>query len=211
MSTQAPLPKNHPLVIAFEKYKATPEYANTRRWALHDAHVDGSLWAAFSAGRESQAELIASMERHGAHLEKARLPTYPDPNCDCPVCAQARAAASPPAGEPTCPSCRSTKVAPTKGNAVGNTMDCLICGSDFTPAAPSAAPPEAAPPETAMWGVFYDNEKRARCAFNIENEAIVKAASANAYAAAAGQAPCWSVKPLYAAPPSAQQAPEKQK
>lgn len=33
----------------------------------------------------------------------------------------------------TCPCCGSSKIAPTGGNAVGNTMDCLNCGTDFTP------------------------------------------------------------------------------
>lgn len=32
-----------------------------------------------------------------------------------------------------CPNCGSEKVGPTKGNAVGNTMDCLVCYTDFTP------------------------------------------------------------------------------
>ncbi len=44
------LPPDSPLRVAFDKYKATSEYANTRRWALHERHVDGSLWAAFMAG-----------------------------------------------------------------------------------------------------------------------------------------------------------------
>jgi hypothetical protein len=35
---------------AWEAYKLTDEYANTRRWALHEQHVDGSLWAAFVVG-----------------------------------------------------------------------------------------------------------------------------------------------------------------
>jgi hypothetical protein len=32
-----------------------------------------------------------------------------------------------------CPQCGSTRIAPTKGNGVGNTMDCLSCFTDFTP------------------------------------------------------------------------------
>jgi hypothetical protein len=49
-----------------------------------------------------------------------------------------------PADGPTCPHCGSNKVAPTKGNAVGNTMDCLSCLADFTPGAAPASP--AGPP-----------------------------------------------------------------
>ena len=44
------LPKNHPMVVAWEEYQATPEYANTKKWAAHKEHVDGSLWAAFVRG-----------------------------------------------------------------------------------------------------------------------------------------------------------------
>lgn len=32
-----------------------------------------------------------------------------------------------------CPQCWSMKVVPTRGNAAGNTMDCLTCFTDFTP------------------------------------------------------------------------------
>jgi hypothetical protein len=46
----APLPKDAPVMIAWERYKGGSDYQNTRNWALHDAHVDGSLWAAFLAG-----------------------------------------------------------------------------------------------------------------------------------------------------------------
>lgn len=48
--TMAPVPNDHPMMIAWQAYKTTDEYANTRKWALHEAHVDGSLWAAFVAG-----------------------------------------------------------------------------------------------------------------------------------------------------------------
>lgn len=50
MSTATLLPADHPLRRAWEAYKASDDYPNTRRWALVDAHVDGSLWAAFAAG-----------------------------------------------------------------------------------------------------------------------------------------------------------------
>lgn len=38
------------LFVAWEKYRTTDEYANTRSWAKHDEHLDGSLWAAFMEG-----------------------------------------------------------------------------------------------------------------------------------------------------------------
>lgn len=61
---QTPLHKDHPLMKAWEKYKAGPEYANSLKWArtarvedhadgaltLTYPHTEGSMWAAFSAG-----------------------------------------------------------------------------------------------------------------------------------------------------------------
>ena len=44
------LPNDHPIIIAWEVYKKSTEYANTRKWALKEKHVDGSLWSAFSTG-----------------------------------------------------------------------------------------------------------------------------------------------------------------
>lgn len=49
-SMSVTVPKDHPLMVAWTAYKDTEDYANTRRWAAHDAHVDGSLWAAFERG-----------------------------------------------------------------------------------------------------------------------------------------------------------------
>lgn len=48
-STQWPVPKDAPVMVAWERYKQTEEYANTRKWAQTE-HVDGSLWAAFEEG-----------------------------------------------------------------------------------------------------------------------------------------------------------------
>ena len=45
-----PEPKDSPLMKAWEAFKASSEYANARKWALHEEHVDGSLWHAFSMG-----------------------------------------------------------------------------------------------------------------------------------------------------------------
>lgn len=49
MSTESALPKDHPAIIAWEAYRASPEYANSRQWAATQ-HVDGSMWAAFYQG-----------------------------------------------------------------------------------------------------------------------------------------------------------------
>ena len=64
MSAMAPVPKDDPLMIAWEAYKATDEYANTRHWALKDAHVDGSLWAAFSEGFNTQRSKLSTALGH---------------------------------------------------------------------------------------------------------------------------------------------------
>lgn len=50
MGTDAPLPKDHPALVAWETYKSTEDFENTKRWALEEKHTDGSLWAAFYQG-----------------------------------------------------------------------------------------------------------------------------------------------------------------
>jgi hypothetical protein len=63
MSASAPVPKDDPLMKAWEVYKESDAYANARRWAVHAEafnnngvvtlmfpHVDGSLWSLFTAG-----------------------------------------------------------------------------------------------------------------------------------------------------------------
>lgn len=39
-----------PLMIAWEIYRQTQEFDNTKRWAVEGEHVEGSLWAAFERG-----------------------------------------------------------------------------------------------------------------------------------------------------------------
>jgi hypothetical protein len=50
MTTQTALPSNHPEMKAWERYKGTPNYANTKNWATDEKHTEGSLWAAFDEG-----------------------------------------------------------------------------------------------------------------------------------------------------------------
>lgn len=45
-----PVAADDPLLVAWEAYRDTPEYANTERWARSTEHTRGSLWAAFEAG-----------------------------------------------------------------------------------------------------------------------------------------------------------------
>lgn len=63
-NVMARCPDDHPLMVTWEKYRATAEAANSDKWArtvkvsepmqgqiiLEHPHVEGSLWAAFSAG-----------------------------------------------------------------------------------------------------------------------------------------------------------------
>ena len=50
MPTDQQLDPDDPRIVAWEKYKQTDDYANTREWALHQNHITGSLWAAFLQG-----------------------------------------------------------------------------------------------------------------------------------------------------------------
>jgi hypothetical protein len=50
MPTETPVPADHPLMKAWKAYQQTAEFANTKKWAAHPEHVDGSLWAAFMQG-----------------------------------------------------------------------------------------------------------------------------------------------------------------
>lgn len=61
---------------------------------------------------------------------------------------------------PKCPNCGSDKVAPTAGNSVGNTMDCLVCYTDFTP---RATPSEIAALRSAPRFTQEDVDFLAQC------------------------------------------------
>lgn len=50
MSIMAQVPSDSELMKAWELHKSTPEYLNSKSWASNPAHVEGSLWALFSAG-----------------------------------------------------------------------------------------------------------------------------------------------------------------
>lgn len=49
-NVMVPVKPDAPVMKAWNNYKAGDDFQNTRRWALHESHVDGSLWAAFYAG-----------------------------------------------------------------------------------------------------------------------------------------------------------------
>ena len=54
MSAMTPCAKDDPLLLAFNAWKETNDYENTRRWALVEEHVSGSLWEAFTQGWNSR-------------------------------------------------------------------------------------------------------------------------------------------------------------
>lgn len=66
MTCQTPMAKDDPRLVAWESFKQTEEFANARRWAAHDEHLDGSLWALFLAGWQA---------REPAACETKRCPT----------------------------------------------------------------------------------------------------------------------------------------
>lgn len=49
------VPRSTALVKAWEAYKGTDDYQNTKRWAIHPEHVEGSLWAVFMKGWNAAA------------------------------------------------------------------------------------------------------------------------------------------------------------
>lgn len=69
-NVQQALPKDDPILKAFDSYKSTPEFENARKWASHitatvtdghlrvdHPHLIGSLWAAFTAGIRAAREI----------------------------------------------------------------------------------------------------------------------------------------------------------
>ena len=61
MTAMERISEDSPLMKAWGSYTKSAEYANTKRWALHPEHVDGSLWAAFLAGFSMATERAASL------------------------------------------------------------------------------------------------------------------------------------------------------
>lgn len=63
---QVEMPLTHPLRAAWEQYKQSDKYKNTRKWAAHPEHLEGSLWgvwlAAYTAATERAAMLHESVD-----------------------------------------------------------------------------------------------------------------------------------------------------
>lgn len=65
MPIEAEMSKAHPLRAAWEQYIKTSAYENTRKWAAHPEHLEGSLWgvwvAAYMAATDRAAMLHESV------------------------------------------------------------------------------------------------------------------------------------------------------
>jgi hypothetical protein len=75
MSTEQRLQANHPLMREWTAYKQTEEYANSRKWAQQEAHVDGSMWAAFMAGWMAHESYADASEAEKAQAKSERPPS----------------------------------------------------------------------------------------------------------------------------------------
>jgi cation transport regulator ChaB len=58
----AEMPLTHPLRAAWEQYKKTGEFLNTRTWAADPTHLEGSLWAVWLAAFNSATERAAALQ-----------------------------------------------------------------------------------------------------------------------------------------------------
>lgn len=61
MSVDRACKPNEPVMVAWDEYKKTEDYANSKKWAAHREHTEGSLWAAFAKGFEAATERAAML------------------------------------------------------------------------------------------------------------------------------------------------------
>src|SRR5215813_4795445 len=81
MSTMTPVRDDDPRMKAWKVYSASDEYANTKKWALHAEHVEGSLWAAFIEGFAAAADLrgrVAPLTVYAAFNANKHTHSLPD-------------------------------------------------------------------------------------------------------------------------------------
>lgn len=71
MSVEAPVPKDHPLMVAWAARKATQDHANNARWAVVPEFTTGALWGEFVAGWEAAIPAeIAALKREVERLKR---------------------------------------------------------------------------------------------------------------------------------------------
>lgn len=84
MSTaMTPVPEDHPLMLAWKEFKLTDEYHNSKKWASHPEHVEGSLWTAFMMGWNAELPkhehtLVTLTQRIENERKKARAKYRPE-------------------------------------------------------------------------------------------------------------------------------------
>ena len=61
MPTMTPVPKDDPMMKAWEEFKQTPAYANAKSWAANPHHLEGSLWALYSQGFRDATQRAANL------------------------------------------------------------------------------------------------------------------------------------------------------
>lgn len=83
MSVSQQVPKDAPVIKAWEAHKATEEYTDSLKWAAHPEAVEGSLWALFYAGYfacavHASAELADERMEHDLLKELLSRPEIDD-------------------------------------------------------------------------------------------------------------------------------------
>lgn len=138
MSAMMALPKDDPIMLAWEVYKITPEYANSRNWAKHDEHLDGSLWAAFLSGYQARTAHVPgpapttqsgdAMAGHGCvdcHRQYGDAFGFPD--LIIPDAAWAKISPTGHGGGLLCPSCICKRLFDAKVECVGRFTSGPLC------------------------------------------------------------------------------------
>ena len=86
MTAMTKLPDDHPLMIAWEKYRTTEEAQNSDKWAqtlyvskpmqgqiiVEHPHLAGALWASFAAGFNAGKDALRNGEEIGWVIERGR-------------------------------------------------------------------------------------------------------------------------------------------
>lgn len=51
-------------MVAWKEYQESKDFANSKKWAIHTEHVEGSLWAAFLEGFKMATERAAMLHEN---------------------------------------------------------------------------------------------------------------------------------------------------
>ncbi len=70
MPVEQALAEDHPMMLAWNSYKLTEEFENTKRWAVSKDHTEGALWAAFVAGHTAALATSATLDAMEAEVRR---------------------------------------------------------------------------------------------------------------------------------------------